>query len=531
MSKTTRSTKRSTQSGSSQKTSADPVSTSQFRNNPQLENSGSDFDHNVENVNTMNRRITRATKSKETAKTIKRQLAEPVTPLNSVDSADSPFNLSPPKLQKLKNPVVLLKRLPKSDPKTVPEEPKNKFQNARKTLNITETYNLPGREKELQELSDFLNSGLKEGKSASMYISGQPGTGKTACLTKLLKASEFTKKFKRVYVNCTSISSIGSIYKKVCTELKLKVGSEKECLTNIERYLKKEHTTILMVLDEIDQLVGQKQTVLYTIFEWPALANSNMLLIGIANSLDLTDRLLSRLHAKCNLKPRRMNFAPYSRQQITDIFKMRLEEAQVLDIFPTITIQLLSAKVASISGDVRRALDIGRRVIEMAEEQKRGIKQFDMNELGIGELDAQVDALPTDKVEIKQVMTVLNQVYGAGQTLGDDLEDTFPLQQKILICTILLILKRDKNKDITVGRLYGVYAKLCGSRHIEALGQSEFGGLCELVETRGILRIIKNKEPRMCKVQLQWDEGEVTDALQDKQLIASILADTSCVTK
>lgn len=534
-------TGRSTRSGTTQKTTADTVNTSQFRD-PEALNSDSD-DQNAENVNTMNRKSTKSTKHKKTATSTKRQPAELVT--SSEDSADSHLDVTPPKLRKSKqhsdhinyNPVVLLTRLslnsppPKRAPQeTVPEKPKNKFQNARKTLSITETYNLPGREKELQELSDFLNSGLDEHKSASMYISGQPGTGKTACLSKLLKASEFTNKFKRVYVNCTSISSIGSIYKKVCEELKIKVGSEKECLTNIERYLTKKHKIILMVLDEIDQLVGKKQSVLYTIFEWPALANSNILLIGIANSLDLTDRLLSRLHAKCNLKPRLMNFAPYSKQQITEIFRMRLEEAQVLDIFPPVTIQLLSAKVASISGDVRRALDIGRRVIEMAEEQKRGIKAFNMDELGIGELDARATEMPTEKVEIKQVMQVLNQVYGAAQTLGDDLEDTFPLQQKILICTILLILKRDKNKDITVGRLYGIYAKVCGGRNIQALGQSEFGGLCELVETRGILRIIKNKEPRMCKVQLQWDEDEVTNALKDKQLIASILADTSCIT-
>lgn len=540
MSKTTKSTRSSTRSGTTQKTDGDPVSTSQYRNNPQ--NSDADSDQNVENVNTMNTRSKKTT-SKKTAKSTKRQPAKPVTPSSSDDLADSHVDVSPPKLRKFSNhddsnhfnPVVLLKRLsihsppPKDAPqKTVPD----RFQNARKTLNVSETYNLPGRQKEMQEITDFLDSGLAECKSASMYISGQPGTGKTACLSKILNASKFTDKFKRVYVNCTSISSIGSIYKVICKQLNIKaVKSENECLTNIKKHLMTKHKAILMVLDEIDQLVGQKQTVLYTIFEWTALPNSNILLIGIANSLDLTDRLLSRLHAKCNLKPRLMNFAPYSKQQITEIFRTRLEEAQVLDIFPTVTIQLLSAKVAAISGDVRRALDIGRRVIEMAEEQKRGKKQFDMNELGIGELDAQAAALPTDKVEIKQVMAVLNQVYGAGQTLGDDLEDTFPLQQKILICTILMILKRDKNKDITVGRLYGVYAKVCASRNIPALGQSEFGGLCELVETRGILRIIKNKEPRMCKVQLQWDEGEVTNALQDKQLIASILADTSCITK
>lgn len=450
---------------------------------------------------------------------------------------DEPNLVSPPKQGKLSKrtesetlgPVNLLDKLSLTSPKAG-RNYQNKYQNARKTLNSAETYNLPGREKELAQLSEFLANGLTHGKSSSMYISGPPGTGKTACLSKLLNASEFTNKFKCVYVNCTSIASIGSIYKKICTELNLKGGTEKESLASIEQHLSRKHKTILMVLDEIDQLIGKKQSVLYTIFEWPALPNSNILLIGIANSLDLTDRMLSRLHIKCELKPKLMHFSPYTKQQIIDIFKARLEEADVLDIFPPVTIQLLAAKVASISGDVRRALDIGRRVIEMAEEQKRGLQPFDMSRLGIGDVTKQSSVTASEKVEIKQVMSVLNQVYGASQQLDDE-DDTFPLQQKILICTILLILKHDKNKDITVGRLHAVYSKVCNGRNISALGQSEFSGLCELVETRGILKIIKNKEPRLCKVQLQWNEDEVTATLQDKQLIANILNDTGCIKK
>lgn len=531
---TDRQTRRSSRLGTTKLVEPLVISKSRFRTKAAIvESSSSEVDENIENVN-MNQTKSRRTTPVETNTTSKRKSRKPSIIASSDEEDDQ---ATPPKQpkgtatkpeQKL-SPTCLLDKLSLASPPPV----RSKYQSARKTLNSAENYNLPGREKELAELSAFLSTGLNEQKSSSMYISGPPGTGKTASLSKLLNASEFSDQFKRVYVNCTSISSIGSIYKKVCSELKIKTGTEKECLANIERYLAVKHKTILMVLDEVDQLVGKKQSVLYTIFEWPAKENSNLLLIGIANSLDLTDRCLSRLHAKCELKPHLMHFAPYSKDQIIKIFKARLEEAGVLDIFPPVTIQLLAAKVASISGDVRRALDIGRRVIEMAEEQKRGKKKsIDLTELGIGELQSTLTpsiAPPNEKVEIKQVMQVLNQVYGASQTFGDDLEDTFPLQQKIVICTILLILKRDKNKDITVGRLHTVYAKVCGSRNIAALGRSEFASLCDLVETRGIVRIIRNKEPRLCKVQLQWDEQEVTSAVQDKQLIASILADTTCV--
>ena len=34
------------------------------------------------------------------------------------------------------------------------------------------------------------------------------------------------------------------------------------------------------MLDEIDQLDSKNQEVLYTMFEWPALANSKLVLVG-----------------------------------------------------------------------------------------------------------------------------------------------------------------------------------------------------------------------------------------------------------
>ena len=50
-----------------------------------------------------------------------------------------------------------------------------------------------------------------------------------------------------------------------------------------------------MILDEIDQLVTSDNQVLYTLFEWASKKESKLVLIGIANALNLTDRFLPRL--------------------------------------------------------------------------------------------------------------------------------------------------------------------------------------------------------------------------------------------
>lgn len=54
--------------------------------------------------------------------------------------------------------------------------------------------NLPGREIELKKLEDFLCDHLEKEKSGTLYVSGPPGTGKTACLTKILQHPKVNKK-------------------------------------------------------------------------------------------------------------------------------------------------------------------------------------------------------------------------------------------------------------------------------------------------------------------------------------------------
>lgn len=290
----------------------------------------------------------------------------------------------------------------------------------------------------------------------------------------------------------------------------------------------------MLVLDEIDQLESKNQSILYTIFEWPSKPDSKLILIGIANALDLTDRTLPRLQARCELKPRLMHFAPYTKQQIVEIFTTRLKEAGVLEVFSPIALHMLAGKVAAVSGDVRRALDIGRRVIELVDKSKDGsvLKPLEnlANELVDNEKITPEEVKPK-AVDLKEVVNVLNNVYGTSQNLTDDQDDSFPLQQKIIVCSLLLILKKAKNKDVTVGKLHEVYRRVCTKRNLLAVDQAEFVGLCSLIETRGIIKVSGRKEPRLHKVNLEWDEEEVGNALKDKHLISTILQDATCLGK
>lgn len=57
--------------------------------------------------------------------------------------------------------------------------------------------------------------------------------------------------------------------------------------------------TVLLV-DEIDMLMTRDQSVLYSLFSWPHYPGARLAVIGIANTLDLPQRLLPKI-ARCAL--------------------------------------------------------------------------------------------------------------------------------------------------------------------------------------------------------------------------------------
>ena len=64
------------------------------------------------------------------------------------------------------------------------------YQQAKQALHTALPERLLCREKEYKEVNDFLDGCLKKKKPGSMYISGAPGTGKTAVLSRTLHRLE-----------------------------------------------------------------------------------------------------------------------------------------------------------------------------------------------------------------------------------------------------------------------------------------------------------------------------------------------------
>jgi origin recognition complex subunit 1 len=55
----------------------------------------------------------------------------------------------------------------------------------------------------------------------------------------------------------------------------------------------KQRRMCVLVMDELDQLVTKKQTLIYNMFNWPTRPDSNLIVVAIANTMDLPERVLS----------------------------------------------------------------------------------------------------------------------------------------------------------------------------------------------------------------------------------------------
>ncbi len=159
-----------------------------------------------------------------------------------------------------------------------------------------------------------------------------------------------------------SVKSSGEVYQNLIYELlrngpPLEHGNLEELRAMFLPKKGKDNPTYVVVLDEIDHLLGLDLDALYTLFEWSLRRSSKLIVVGIANALDLTDRFLPRLRAK-NLKPQLLPFSPYTAGEIAEVITIRLQsllpdnatndQVNFVPFIHPAAIQLCSKKVAGI---------------------------------------------------------------------------------------------------------------------------------------------------------------------------------------
>ncbi|KAH0349094.1 cell division control protein, partial [Aureobasidium melanogenum] len=409
---------------------------------------------------------------------------------------------------------------------------------------------LVGREEEKEQLSTFISERLVSSEGGCLYISGPPGTGKSAFVGQVCQdlASDSDREMTISTVNCMSIKTAKDLANTLSKDLDLNsLAGRAADFDFLRANFFKQDNKYVVILDEIDRLVDLDLKLLYSLFEWSMEPSSSLVLIGIANALDLTDRFLPRLKSR-NLKPDLLPFMPYTAPQIANIITSKLKgldtsltDPNFVPFLHPAAIQFCSKKVASQTGDLRKAFDICKRAVDMIESetkveqarirlqdspsrtplkenlnlaspavklaafQKSALKDPRQTTLFPSISHLTLETAP--RATIAHVAKVTAAVFsnGASQRLA-----SLNLQQKAVLCALSALEKKKReapsvvtfpmtpskhaNAAPTIKQLYEAYCTLCSRENLlHALTSIEFRDVVSGLETLSLVSAVEAK--------------------------------------
>jgi origin recognition complex subunit 1 len=147
-----------------------------------------------------------------------------------------------------------------------------------------------------------LEAAITEGTGNCIYISGTPGTGKTATVREVISrledavGSDELDDFIFVEINGMKITDPHQSYTLLWEALRGQRASPSQALDLLEREFNNpspRRIPCVVLMDELDQLVTKNQAVMYNFFNWPTLRHSRLIVLAVANTMDLPERTLS----------------------------------------------------------------------------------------------------------------------------------------------------------------------------------------------------------------------------------------------
>ncbi|KAF2795617.1 cell division control protein Cdc6 [Melanomma pulvis-pyrius CBS 109.77] len=403
-----------------------------------------------------------------------------------------------------------------------------------------------GRDEERKELESFISTRTKSKKSGCIYVSGPPGTGKSAFVNEVCSTMGSEKTVKTGYINCMSVKNAVDLYRTLLEEfVDITEIAEGEEMDTLKKLFMQRKCSYVVTLDEVDHLLGLDHDLLYNIFEWSLQRSSGLILVGIANALDFTDRFLPRLKAR-GLKPQLLPFLPYTAPQIASVITSKLQGLLPADanhvpfIHPT-AIMFLSKKVAAQSGDLRKAFDICRRAIDLIEADTRDqhakkaaeitpsptpspsktplVENINLSSPALSRspskaktqsaLSTSLSQLTIDtapRATISHMARITAAVFSNGTTQR---LQTLNLQQKAVLCSLSALEKKkrasasesvlatpSKNHSTapTIKALFEAYTALCRRENIlHPLTSTEFRDIVGSLETLSLISAVEGK--------------------------------------
>ena len=195
------------------------------------------------------------------------------------------------------------------------ENASSPFQIARTRLHVSAVpIALPCRELEFDAVYSHLEAAIADGSGSCIYISGTPGTGKTATVREVIAklnaavSADELDDFIFVEINGMKLTDPHQSYSLLWEALRGDRVSPTHALRLLERefsHPSPRRVPCVVLMDELDQLVTKNQGVMYNFLNWPSLQHSKLIILAVANTMDLPERTLSnKISSRLGVQPK-----------------------------------------------------------------------------------------------------------------------------------------------------------------------------------------------------------------------------------
>ncbi|XP_016088013.1 origin recognition complex subunit 1-like isoform X2 [Sinocyclocheilus grahami] len=377
-------------------------------------------------------------------------------------------------------------------------KPGNVLEEARARLHVSSVpESLPCREQEFQDIYNFVESKVIDGTGGCMYISGVPGTGKTATVHEVIRSLQQSAEqdeiphFRFIEINGMKMTDPHQAYVQILQKLTDQKATPDHAAALLEKRFStpapKKETTVLLV-DELDLLWTRKQNVMYNLFDWPTRRNARLVVLTIANTMDLPERIMiNRVASRLGLT--RMSFQPYTFKQLQQIITSRLNRVKA---FEEDALQLVSRKVAALSGDARRCLDICRRATEICEHsgsQKNG----------------------SGLVGMSHVMEALDEMFSSSYIAAIRCAS---VQEQLFLRAVIAEFRRLGLEEATFQQVFVQHQALCRVEGLQPVSVSEGLAVCQRLGSCRLLLLEGSHLDLFLRIRLNVSQDDVLYALK-----------------
>lgn len=370
---------------------------------------------------------------------------------------------------------------------------------------------LPFREEEENAVAQVLSTVFKSARPSNLLLFGEPGTGKTAVVKKVVeklgrKAKETRSGIRAVNVNAKGASTAYKVLFEIAEELGLNREENKvrqvpftglsigEATSRILQFIQEKKFGLILIIDEIDSLVDKSgDDVLYSFTR----ANQQMTkggfisLIGISNSLDFKDKLDPRVRS--SLSEEEMVFNPYTIEQLRRILNERSKIAFKDGAITDAAINLCAAMAGREHGDARKAIDLLRVGAEIAEREN------------------------ASKVDEKHVRAAQEKIERDAPYV---LLKNAPAHMKLVILAIA------KSKDGHTGEVYDLYTAFCKHVDQEPLTQRRVTQMVSKLDLLGLVAtdvVNQGRYGRSQKIKIKMPLTTIKEALKEDSAFSTLI--------